>query len=209
MIKHNYLNLIAWGHVDKVKEILDKKGTKVHGLLEPSVLALTISYNQYDMCKLLIERGTPLNYLDPQGFTFLHLCVLYDNIKIMKLLIEKGIDVNIKDWSGRTALSTACRHKNVDMINLLLDNGALINSASDDFFTPLMEAICAFDHTTVRFLIEKGAMIHPLHQLAFSPYLVAKIKRDIAENYEGEERDKYLCRIERILILLEITIKRR
>lgn len=73
--------------------------------------------------KDLVDKGTPVNGLDPQGQSALTEAAWNGKTETVKLLLEKGANPNIKKADGQTPLSLATAQKHQDIV-------ALLNSAS-------------------------------------------------------------------------------
>lgn len=126
------------GHVDTCKLLLDhgadlsaKKndganpGTLTHSKevseLFKSVAALVEASGQgtIQSVKELIDKGTPLNGLDPNGRTALTEASWNGKTDVVKLLLEKGANPNIKKSDGESPLSLATGQKHPDIVALL------------------------------------------------------------------------------------------
>lgn len=86
-------------------------------------LAIACSSGRYDLVKLLVEAGAPLNkenkYNRPLTFA------AGGNLEIVKYLVDKGADVNYESESEWTATMAANRYRHHHIINYLVGKGAL------------------------------------------------------------------------------------
>ena len=123
-----------------------------------SVLFTAIAYDNFDVCKLLIEKGVPVNQTNEEKETPLLKSLGSDfngKIDICKLLIEKGAEVNVKipnsPYKGYTPLLLIMSKKSLSfddkytICKLLIEKGANVNVKCKDTtnyeyqytFTPL------------------------------------------------------------------------
>ena len=63
------------------------------------------------MAKLLLEKGSDINYVDHDGDTPLFVAVVFHREEIIQLLLSKGADLTIKDRDGLTVLERAKHHR--------------------------------------------------------------------------------------------------
>lgn len=73
----------------------------------------------YKLAKLLVERGSNINFKSSLGTCSLHLASKHGFYDIVKLLIDNGADINIKDGDGKTALMYAQENGFIEIINIL------------------------------------------------------------------------------------------
>jgi len=94
-------------------------------------------YGNFELVKLLIDKGADINIRDENGFTPLHFSG-HGNKKVVELLIANGADVNAKEaLYSRTPLHFA---GNAEIAKLLISNGADVN-ARDSRGMPLMHSL--------------------------------------------------------------------
>lgn len=89
----------------------------------------TVEKNNYEMVKLILEKGADVNLQDNLGKTALF--YVKDNA-IAQLLINHCKNINFKGYKGHTALNWAAHKKNEELIQLLLINGADPSIKNDD-----------------------------------------------------------------------------
>lgn len=68
----------------------------------PTALTTTALTGNFDMCKLLLDRGAKANPHNPDNFTPLHAAARNGNAAIVQLLIEHGARVNAQTKQYRT-----------------------------------------------------------------------------------------------------------
>jgi ankyrin repeat protein len=70
-------------------------------------LNYALSNGEYEIAKLLIEKGANVNSTQSDGSTPLHLAIYSIKYEIIELLVQKGADLNSKDEYGSTPLDIA------------------------------------------------------------------------------------------------------
>lgn len=75
--------------------------------------------NNYEICKILIERNANLNYISRDGQSVLVLAVGAGKVEICKLLVEAGADPDIKDQMGMSAYEYAKLFGRTDLVDVL------------------------------------------------------------------------------------------
>ena len=97
-------------------------------------LHLALSYERFDIARVLLKNGATANSKDNFGRTPLHLVAKgkynfeQDRIGIAQLLLERGADVHAHDNDNVTPLHLACYDWRVAIARVLLDGGAAPNS---------------------------------------------------------------------------------
>ena len=121
---------IYWGNEDIAKYLLqfdtelyvrhDDKYSDFH----TSALNTAADKSSVELCKMLIDRGMNVNYVDDFECTPLDRAALRGKTDVIKLLITHGAKVNPKDRDGYTPLETAIKYnednQNLDAIKYLL-----------------------------------------------------------------------------------------
>lgn len=122
-----------------------------------------IHNHNYDIAKLLIERGSDVNHSLLSGTKPLHLvaCSITDGAtEVARLLIQYGADVKAKDAFGRTPLHLIAlnlRDWAADIARLLIQHGADIEVKDASGRTPL-ELACSDGRAAVAgVLLKAGA----------------------------------------------------
>lgn len=138
----------------------------------PTLLSLAVASVDYDMVKLLLERGANVNSRSKNHRSCLYAIisgfasssdstedVFVARMKVMTLLLDHGADVNAEDGEDDTALRVACRNGNVPIVMQLLTHKADTNSQGGQ---PLLAACQGGHATIVRLLLENGAKANPI-----------------------------------------------
>jgi cytohesin len=129
----------------------------------------------------------PVNAIDRDGVSPLHLAAMFGNAPLASLLIASGAKVNVKDSTNRTPIGLACRSGSPgavaailkagilgddsvnaelvqaafagrdDIVRQLLDAGFDVNSRDAHDNTPLHKAVLGNRHSVVELLLSNGA----------------------------------------------------
>ncbi|MBW1810300.1 MAG: ankyrin repeat domain-containing protein [Deltaproteobacteria bacterium] len=142
-----------------------------------TLLQHAIAAKQFEIARLLIERGADLNVRSKGRSTAgkqspLHMCVISNNIEFAKLLLDKGADVNGGEGTHLTPLHLVARTDNQEMAKLLLSAEAKVDARTKGGRTPLHEAATYAKIKVAGLLISKGADVNaktkrgrtPLHE---------------------------------------------
>lgn len=84
-----------------------------------SALVAAASKGDNKAAKELIDKGTPVNGLDPNGQSALTEASWNGRTETAKLLLEKGADPNIKKADGQTPVNLATAQKHQEIVTLL------------------------------------------------------------------------------------------
>ena len=122
---------------------------------------------QWDMLRLLVAHGAPINQKDALGNTPLHLAVLCDP-KAVSCLLSKGADIEAKNDSGATPLHRAAA-SDKDITALLIQKGADVNARDNSFNTPLLVATETGKTEIMKLLVEKGADVNVMSHYGVTP----------------------------------------
>ena len=114
------------GNINRVIEILNSGVDIDYGGGDYNQTALISSARdgQYEIVKLLLERGANPDIKDTLGNTALMYSVYFvedSDLSIVELLLESGADPNIRDNDGETAYDIALKSnsRNIEIINIL------------------------------------------------------------------------------------------
>lgn len=150
---------------------------------DPDALALAISNKDFELVKLLVDKGVDVNKEGSAGYrqrSPLQRALEKGQTDIAEYLISKGADVNWKDCMGESLASDFFRHGDTQMAQFLVDHGADVDSRDAFGDTLLISAIHADNTQFVRYLVEKGANVNATNH--FSDYAL-----DIAERKKNQQ----------------------
>ncbi|ARE67600.1 SWPV1-034 [Shearwaterpox virus] len=121
-------------------------------------LFYAVKNNDYEMVKLLLNKGANVNIQDSIGYSCLHIATIRNsNIEIIKALIDNKIDLNAYDWIGRTPLHISVIKSNFDAVKLLVRAGAYINVKDRCRKFPIYYAVSKSDNLISGLLLKHGA----------------------------------------------------
>lgn len=104
----------------------------------------------YQLAKLLIDQGHPINVRDNAGWLPLHEAAIHGHRDIAELLLDNGGKAMINDKGGSscdgiTPLYDACSNGNLSVVQLLLERGAKVSVKTDFGENPLDSLLRWFD----------------------------------------------------------------
>lgn len=130
------LDGVTKGNFQKVKEALEKgadSNTLYHGV---PILNYSISQDNTEIAKLLIEHAAGIDSEDCLLKTPLNHAVYAGNVEIVQALINKHVDIDHEDSTGKSPLAVAVIKRDSAMVKLLVENGAHIrHSRVEDLVT--------------------------------------------------------------------------
>jgi ankyrin repeat protein len=119
-----------------------------------TALYLAAVNGNYDIVKVLIDKGANVNVGDNNYRTPLMVAAKKDHLKTVQALLgAPSIDINATDDDGATALYLAALNGNDDVVKALINQGANVNVADHKGWTPLMSATKKGHLTTVQALL--------------------------------------------------------
>ena len=108
-------------NIDFVNKLLDA-GAKINESSEDrgyTAVMDAVWRGNYEITKLLIEKGAELNTISKEGQSNLVLAVGADRIKICEILAKNGADPDIKDQMGMSAYGYATLFKKTEIVEIL------------------------------------------------------------------------------------------
>jgi len=148
-------NAIAGNDIEKVKSLIESDISILESKQEHNMtpLMFAASEGNYELTKLLINKGADIHYTRPLGFSTIFMPSMFGHFEIVKLLVESGVDINIEDRWGRTALYVAINFGTKEIAEYLVEHGAKI--PVKDFL--LHHALAKGMTGIVEFMLENGA----------------------------------------------------
>ncbi|XP_054476577.1 ankyrin repeat, SAM and basic leucine zipper domain-containing protein 1 isoform X2 [Anoplopoma fimbria] len=153
---------ISKGDVGTVQQLLDD-GVDVETRLgfEWTPLMCAVSVANYDLAKLLLDRGASANFSKDHWTVLMASCTASaseDKIaRCVEILLSRNADPNMVDRSQMTCLMLAAREGYSKVINLLVSHGAEINVQDGNGFTALSVAVQYGREEAVLKLLQLGA----------------------------------------------------
>lgn len=114
------VSLATFFNQTEIAKFLITKGAdpKLHAKNPSKInpLHAAIAKENFELCKLFIEKGVDVNAIQTQKVTALHSAVHRGNLELTKLLVENDASIDLKMDNGDTALLIAQRegHKNIE-----------------------------------------------------------------------------------------------
>ena len=109
-IINGLFSIVRTGDLDKIKEFISKnntvltlqqdQNTVIHAILNEDIISKLKEDKIYILVKYFLENNVPIDALDQNNRTALHLASKYHLLKIVKLLIEHTANPNLQDDNG-------------------------------------------------------------------------------------------------------------
>ncbi|XP_016888849.1 ankyrin repeat, SAM and basic leucine zipper domain-containing protein 1 isoform X3 [Cynoglossus semilaevis] len=153
---------ISKGDIKTVEKLLDN-GMDVETRLGFgwSLLMCAVNMANYDLAKLLLERGASANFSKDNWTALMASCTASaseDKIShCMELLLSRNADPNVANRTQMTCLMLAAREGYSKIINLLLSHGADVDLQEENGHTALSIAVRYGKENAVLKLLQLGA----------------------------------------------------
>ncbi|XP_071387237.1 ankyrin repeat, SAM and basic leucine zipper domain-containing protein 1 [Centroberyx affinis] len=153
---------ISKGDILAVEQLLDN-GMDVETRLgyEWTPLMCAVNVANYDLAKLLLDRGASANFSKDQYTVLMAGCTASASedeiIRCVELLLTRNADPNMLDRSHMTCLMLAARDGYSKVINLLVSHKAEINAQNSSGYTALSIAVQYGREEVVLKLLQLGA----------------------------------------------------
>ncbi|XP_040050040.1 ankyrin repeat, SAM and basic leucine zipper domain-containing protein 1 isoform X1 [Gasterosteus aculeatus] len=150
------------GDIGTVQQLLDN-GLDVETRLrfEWTPLMCAVSVANYDLAKLLLDRGASANFSKDHWTVLMASCTASatedQTARCVELLLSRSADPNMVDRSQMTCLMLAARDGHSKVINLLVSHGAAINVQDANGYTALCIAVQYDREEAVLQLLQLGA----------------------------------------------------
>ena len=120
-------------------------------------LLKAVREEDFDIIKLLVEKGADVNYRSSLGQSALHYAAEKSDPRLVKLFLDLGANVNAKTLGGTTPLHVA-QESELVVVKLLLSRGAQINAQDDEGDSPLHIAAQYGRQEHCKLLMDAGAL---------------------------------------------------
>lgn len=129
---------IRHGVFEKTKSILKEFGINVQDSEGRTALIHSVSENQIESVRWLLDNGADVNIQDRGGYSALHFVAQERLVAIGKLLLDHNADLELRDKYGNTPLWTAVMNsrQELSIVKLLLDKGANLHNINGAGRTP-------------------------------------------------------------------------
>ena len=147
------LTLLRLGGSESMTKVAGKHGTPLHQ---------AVGRGHKDIVSLLLNEGCPINVVDSEGTSVLHIAALCGQIHMIEMLAEQGLDVNISDNEGLTPLHTAAACGKLESVRILLRLGGRksMTKVAGTSGTPLHQAVGQGHMDIVSLLLNEGCPIN-------------------------------------------------
>ena len=175
--------------------IIDTKSLweTLYGTLGLTPLCMAAKMENYDVVKLLLDRGADCKLEDHTGWTALHWSASNGNKGVSQLLLNSGADIKKKGECGDTPLHLATRHRHIDVTKLLLDRGVEPNMVGKYGLEPVHIAATTGHIEVIQLLVQFGAKIGAKIESQY-PYPVGSTPLHFAALHGHTEVVKYLLK---------------
>ena len=170
------------------------------------------------LCTLYLDAGVPVDCVESDGFTPLHLSCCLGHVKIATLLLDRGSTaIDEKNGNDETPLSCACSNGKLEIATLLLDRGSTtIDEKNDDRTTPLHLSCSRGNLQIATLLLDRGSTAidekdwydeTPLHlscrfeHLEVATLLLDRVAALDEKNHLGDTPLSYACRNENVPLI--------
>lgn len=129
----------------------------------------SMSLNNWDRVKSLLEKGVNPNIKNSYGYTALHLAC-YDNTEdAVVFLVNLNADVNAQTNSGASCLHIAAKNGNTKILDILLENGGDIELSDKGNETPLFVAVRHGQLAAVDRFLKSNANVNQMGKHGWTP----------------------------------------
>ncbi|XP_035232735.1 putative ankyrin repeat protein RF_0381 [Stegodyphus dumicola] len=150
--------------------------------LENILLHLAAKISDFELARLLLEKGAELTSVDPSRGTALHKAFKKKSLEMIKFLTEKSpaYILDLGDICGITPLDNACKYSTPEVVQLLLSQGSSV-TAKTSRDGPLLNAVFNVEEyaTPIASLLsDAGANINHVSPALGTP-LIAAVKESL------------------------------
>lgn len=136
------------GDLDVIIALLEHGANPCESNGHSSALIEACHFGNYDIVKILLEKGAFINQKTLSGTTALMRASQEGHTNIVKLLISYNADIECKNQEGMNALILASRRGHSDVVQSLLRIGCRVNESTSKQSTALMLA-CKHGHSDI------------------------------------------------------------
>lgn len=142
----------------------------------PSALQLAVQRENFEISKLLVDRGATLDLNDRASCSSaIKLAIERRNSIIFSLFLNKLRQENyiniIHDQDQMSLLHFAVQHGNLGFVRMVLDAAANVDTRDNWGRTPLRDAVATNNIRVMELLISRGANVHTVDSIEFENLL--------------------------------------
>jgi ankyrin repeat protein len=151
-----------------------------------TLLLYSISYNESEIYKYLLDNGADINLINDLGEGIMH-AIVFSGVteRLLEFIKYHTFDINARDIDGTTPLLLAIVIEKYEMAKILIEAGVDVNIGDNEDNTPLHMVSWDGNLEIVKLLIDKGANQHLKTKKGNYPLA-------LAINGDHEDVSKYL-----------------
>lgn len=158
----------------------------------------------YNVYKLLLERGSDCNSRNNEGITPFHYILQRHTMKFVRLLLDHGADITAVDIAGWTALQYVAQNPHADVIQFVLKQGLDIEYRDNKDFPPLHFVAAYGTLEGCELFLRGGAMINKKSNMNdHTPMSLAISEASRVLSFVAKLKEYFHTRAQIIHILLE------
>lgn len=163
------------GNTEQVEEII-KENPELLDIKDQNAMTplnLAAQEDQFEVAKLLLEKGADPLLGDNENSGPIHLAAISGSVRIIDLLKENGVDIDAKDDNGLTALHFALSRRQLEMARHLINDGADVKLQTNNSWSTLQFAAISGDLDLVKQIVEKKVDVNDQLENGFTPLFSA------------------------------------
>ena len=126
------------GDIQRVEELLDdNEPINRRDYKGRTALVLALLSREFDISRLLLERGADPNLHDARGRLPLNLALHLPDLDLVEMLMDRGARLDVADRKGFTPLHFAAAQGCAGIVTRLMEQGAPLNARHGAGATPL------------------------------------------------------------------------
>ncbi|XP_047128792.1 transient receptor potential cation channel subfamily A member 1 isoform X1 [Hydra vulgaris] len=136
-------------------------------------------FGSYDICSLLLKRGSNILCREKENMTPLHFAAREGHFNIVKLFLDHatkqgGVPMLAKllyscDQDEQTAFHLAVEKNHIEIVDLFIKNNCKVNSTNINMISPLHVACTSGFIELVKLLVDNGAIVESKNLLKETP----------------------------------------
>jgi len=163
---------VELGNVEEVRTLLEvvPDGVMTKDEDDSTLLHCAACFGKEEVVKLLIQKGSKVNYKNKYWTTPLHVACFNGNVESARILVANEADTNAWDTEDHTPLHGVAVKGHLEVAKLLLlEKKIKLNCADNNGQTPLHTAVYNGHLEIARLLIRNGAALNPQNYAGQTP----------------------------------------
>ncbi|XP_025083080.1 ankyrin-1-like isoform X2 [Pomacea canaliculata] len=170
---------IEQNDVATVQELLHQEFDVDFRYKGQTALQLAVCHGQFEICKLLLERGASVNETDVELNSLLNMACWHGFANISQLLIDSNVNKDLENDKGTTPLHACAKKGHASIAKILLAAGCNPNSPDRFGCTPAYIAARESHVQVMEELVYAGADLDWVDQNYRTPLMVAAEQGDV------------------------------